>query len=231
MYKLEPIAANSAIVYITSPDPITATGVIQRLAAHLDRTFADQLTDYVPANRSLLLQFDSPQNCRLQALNAAISQFLDHADETLDTVSRLHEVPVLYDGEDLDPVAQQTGLSVNEIIELHSGPVYTVVAVGFLPGFAYLSGLHKSLRLPRQITPRARVPQGSLAIAEEYSGVYPQASPGGWHLLGRVPVPLVFPFTDLKPGESPNRFAVGDKVKFRAITGADYAALGGRRCE
>ena len=93
-------------------------------------------------------------------------------------------------GRDLAEVAQACGLGVAEVIALHSAVEYRVGAIGFAPGFAYLGELDSRLQLPRRATPRTRVPAGSLAIAERQTAVYPQASPGGWHLLGRCPLSL-----------------------------------------
>ncbi len=113
-------------------------------------------------------------------------------------------VPARYDGADLDAVAGLTGLSPGEVVSRHSSPTYTVAFGGFVPGFAYLAGLDPRLRVPRRETPRTRVPAGAVAIAEEYSGVYPSASPGGWHLLGATELPMFDPARDpaatLRPG-------------------------------
>ena len=89
-----------------------------------------------------------------------------------------------YSGPDLDYVAQQCGLTGKEVVALHSGAKYVVEFCGFSPGFAYLTGLPAVLHLPRRATPRPRVPRGAVAIAAQYSAVYPRESPGGWHLLG-----------------------------------------------
>jgi KipI family sensor histidine kinase inhibitor len=89
-----------------------------------------------------------------------------------------------YSGPDLDYVAQQCGLTSQEVVTLHSGAKYVVEFCGFSPGFAYLTGLPAVLHLPRRATPRPRVPRGAVAIAAQYSAVYPRESPGGWHLLG-----------------------------------------------
>jgi KipI family sensor histidine kinase inhibitor len=91
---------------------------------------------------------------------------------------------VRYDGDDLADVAVAAGLSVADVIALHSGAEYRVAFCGFMPGFSYLVGLHPRLQLPRRATPRTRVPAGSVAIADAFTGVYPRQSPGGWHLLG-----------------------------------------------
>ena len=93
-------------------------------------------------------------------------------------------IDVDYDGPDLDRVAAAVGMSPDDVVACHAGAVYRVAFCGFAPGFAYLTGLPAELHLPRRTTPRTRVPAGSVAIASEYSALYPTASPGGWHLLG-----------------------------------------------
>ena len=103
------------------------------------------------------------------------------------------EIAVRYDGEDLDEVASRTGLHRDEVVRLHLEADYDVAFCGFAPGFAYLTGLPEALHLPRRDTPRPRVPAGSVAIAAGYSGVYPQASPGGWWLLGRTELRMFDP--------------------------------------
>ena len=103
------------------------------------------------------------------------------------------EVPVRYDGDDLDAVAASTGLSVDDVVALHVAPEYVVAFCGFAPGFGYLRGLDPRLELPRRATPRTRVPAGSVAIAAEYTAVYPRPSPGGWHLLGTTDLVMFDP--------------------------------------
>ncbi len=110
-------------------------------------------------------------------------------DHPLDTV-RLHRIPVVFDGEDLAPVACRCGLPEHELVEQLLAISLRVRFTGFLPGFAYLDGLPEHLHLPRRPQPRAHVPAGSLALAGGYAAIYPFASPGGWHLLGRTTLPL-----------------------------------------
>ena len=125
-----------------------------------------------------------------------------------------HEVvlDVVYDGEDLAAVAAASGLSVDEVIALHSGALYRCDFCGFAPGFAYLSGLDPLLHLPRRATPRTSVPAGSVAIAGPYTAVYPSASPGGWHLLGRTDATL----WDLD-ADPPSPITPGTTVRFRPV--------------
>lgn len=133
------------------------------------------------------------------------------------TADRLPEgeekrIPVCYGGEcgpDLEEVAQRVGLSTQEVIALHSGAAYTVAAVGFSPGFPYLSGLPERLRIPRRSTPRLAVPAGSVAIAGGQAGIYPSASPGGWQVLGRTGVTLFDPWA-----AKPSLLQPGDRVRF-----------------
>ena len=124
-------------------------------------------------------------------------------------------LPTLYGGEhgpDLEAVANAAGLPVDETIRLHAAAEYTVGAIGFKPGFPYLTGLPTELQTPRQATPRTRVPAGSVGIGGPYTGVYPSESPGGWNLIGQTPLRL---FDVNRPECSLLR--IGDRVRFEPI--------------
>lgn len=133
---------------------------------------------------------------------------------TSGTASRVHRIPVQYDGPDLQDVARQTSLSVAEVIARHSGRWYEVYLIGFVPGWAYLGDLDPALVLPRRAAPRTRVPAGSVGIAGAQTGIYPLATPGGWHLLGRTSVVLFDPAAD-----PPALLAPGDRVLFEPVHG------------
>ena len=96
------------------------------------------------------------------------------------------EVPVIYDGADLDDVARLTGLTTAEVVEAHTGAPWAVAFGGFAPGFSYLVGGDPRLQVPRRESPRGRVPAGAVGLAGEFSGVYPRESPGGWQLIGHT---------------------------------------------
>lgn len=117
------------------------------------------------------------------------------------------ELRVVYDGADLDEVARAVGITTDEVVNAHLGATYEVDTLGFAPGFAYLVGLDPRLHVARRATPRARVPAGALAIAGEYTAVYPFASPGGWNLLGRVDEKMFDPTCGA-------RLHLGDRVRF-----------------
>jgi KipI family sensor histidine kinase inhibitor len=121
----------------------------------------------------------------------------------------LVEIPTVYDGVDLTWVAEQWGVDVEGAVTEHSGTELRAAFCGFAPGFAYLVGLPPARHLPRRTTPRSQVPAGAVAVAGEYTAVYPTASPGGWHLIGRTDAVLWDP---QRP--QPALIAPGDRVRF-----------------
>lgn len=142
----------------------------------------------LPAARTVLVEFDPSRIDPERIAGMAAECIAEPAVQPgSDGPLRL---PVRYDGADLAAVAEHCQLSVPEVIELHSECEYTVQFCGFSPGFGYLTGLDQRLRLPRLATPRTRVPAGSVAIADEYTGAYPRSSPGGWRLLGQTTATL-----------------------------------------
>jgi KipI family sensor histidine kinase inhibitor len=180
----------------------TAARVARLIAAELPG-----LVDVVPGHRTVLVTWEvEPSSEELIAL----AQRAIAADESSTDV-RVHEIPVRYDGRDLDAVSELTGLSVDELVARHSGAEYTAAFLGFAPGFAYLVGGDERLHVPRRAEPRQRVPSGSVAIAGPYSGIYPREGPGGWQLLGTTEVVLFDP-----AGRPPALLAAGDRVRFAA---------------
>lgn len=161
----------------------------------------------VAGHASVTVQFD-PDQITHDALAAAIRR-LAAKRSPVEEPGRLHRIPVVYDGPDLDEVASRLGLSRERVVELHVRPIYRVFLVGFVPGWAYLGPLRDELVLPRRSTPRTQVPAGSVAIAGQQTGIYPLASPGGWNLIGRTSVRLFLPDSD-----PPSLFRAGDRVKF-----------------
>lgn len=149
-----------------------------------------------------------------------VSPDLDQLTRALDvspstsTVVVDHVIHVRYDGEDLDAVCEATSLSRDELIALHTGRRYEVKMIGFQPGFAYLGPLDPRLVIPRRSTPRARIAPSSLAIGGPYTGVYPNPSPGGWHLIGTALGDHPFKLTTPRP------LAIGDRARFVRVDGS-----------
>lgn len=143
--------------------------------------------DVVPAELTVLIDgMDDPAALAAQIESWDLSGVSPGAGSAAPSVV----IPVVYDGPDLDYVADQWKVSAAEAIRIHAGVEYLVAFCGFAPGFAYLTGLPQQYRLPRRSTPRTAVPTGSVAVAGPYTGIYPRTSPGGWHLLGRTDAPL-----------------------------------------
>ncbi|HEU4674690.1 MAG TPA: 5-oxoprolinase subunit PxpB [Motilibacteraceae bacterium] len=150
------------------------------------------VVDAVPAARTLLLHLDpgltSPRRVS-EAVSEVLSEFGDVTAQRRSyepEAGELVHVPVVYDGEDLQEVAELTGLAAEDVVSLHQESVWTVAFCGFAPGFGYLTGGHERLAVPRRPTPRTRVPAGAVGLAGPYSGIYPRSSPGGWQLIGRT---------------------------------------------
>lgn len=153
------------------------------LRAALLRAEPDGVTELIPAARTLLIRYDR-RRITPDGIDALLA---DRRNESPDErASGELIVPVNYDGADLAEVAELSGLSVRDVVRRHLEADYTVAFCGFAPGFAYLTGLDPELRLPRRESPRTQVPAGSVAIADEYTGVYPRSSPGGWRLIGHT---------------------------------------------
>jgi KipI family sensor histidine kinase inhibitor len=176
------------------------------LAARLERQ--PEVEEVVPATRTLLVRGAPAGLARLTARLpelAALGPEGDAPPSGTDVV-----LDVRYDGADLEPTAAELGVSVDELIARHAAGNYVVAFCGFAPGFAYLTGLDPALHVPRWPEPRTRVPAGSVAIAGEFTGVYPRPSPGGWRLLGTTDAAL----WDLSR-TPPALLPPGTRVRFR----------------
>ncbi|MFE4570291.1 5-oxoprolinase subunit PxpB [Paenibacillus chitinolyticus] len=132
-------------------------------------------------------------------------------------------IPVCYGGSfgpDLEDAARALGMSPQQVVRLHSGGVYRVYMIGFVPGFPYLGGLSSSLALARRSNPRVAIPAGSVGIGGSQTGIYPLPSPGGWHIIGRTPLDL------LRTSENPPvLLQAGDTVRFVPVDEGDYERL------
>ncbi len=187
------------------------------LVEHIDPlAFADALvvldiagvSEVIPTEATILVRCD-------RALHADVGQLLDGlvVRDRVGAGASAVTIDVDYDGEDLEHVAMLTGLDIDEVVDRHVNGSYVAAFCGFSPGFAYLRGLDPVLHLARRATPRTSVPAGSVAIAAGYSSVYPSASPGGWHLLGRTTAVV----WDLRR-TPPATLSPGTRVQFRRVT-------------
>jgi len=163
-----------------------------------------------PGWSSVLVRFDSAS----RLLELVLTLDVDLTDPSLllpNSPPRV--IDVVYDGPDLDLVASLTGLTKEEVVTAHSTSLYRVVFLGFTRAFAYLDGLDSRLSVvPRLDTPRVRVPAGSVGIAAGQTGIYPMASPGGWHILGHTNAVLFDPAR-----VPPSLLSPGDLVRCRSV--------------
>lgn len=203
------LLGESAVVLELEP-PITLEsqrriwGLAARLADHPD------VREAIPGMNNLTVLLANPQ---LQALDAIerLQSWWEESDAVVPEL-RTVDIPVVYGGEqgpDLDEVAQLAGMTPRQVVECHSGARYDVYFLGFQPGFPYLGGLPESIAAPRRAEPRLRVPAGSVGIGGRQTGIYPQATPGGWQIIGRTPLAMFDPA--LNP---PTLLLPGDQVRF-----------------
>ena len=193
---------------------------VRSMAIVMDADPPQGVIEIIPTYRSLLIIYD-PVVTHPDALQKMLETSEDRLDDIQIASPRTVEIPVCYGGEfgpDLDTVADANSLKAAKVIELHCEPEYLIYMVGFTPGFPFLGGLSEKLYTPRLETPRTLVPEGSVGIANNQTGIYPVASPGGWQLIGRTPVKLFAP-----ERKNPFLYQAGDRIKFKPISAEDYA--------
>ena len=161
---------------------------VRRAVAERAAGFED-VTDVVPAATTVLVVVDEGRGV-VRLVGALGGLRVAPGTGTRSAEAPVVEVPVHYDGPDLGEVAERTGLAVPEVVAAHTGTPWQVAFVGFAPGFGYLVGGDERLRVPRRADPRTAVPAGAVALAGEFSAIYPRSSPGGWQLVGRTDLPV-----------------------------------------
>ena len=199
---------------------------LQALAAALRARSLPWVRDIVPALCGIAVHFD-PYHPELPA--SVLEYFEVLLQEAFKSASKFEDsgrsvdVPVCYDAEfglDLNEISEKTSFPAREIVKRHTSAKYRVLMVGFAPGQPYIGGLDEKLSVPRRPTPRTVMPAGSVAIANAQTAVYPYETPGGWSIIGRTPLKVFDPVR-----EPPSLFAPGDRVRFIAISRAEYEKL------
>lgn len=222
--KLQTAGENALILYVSDTPSAQVSAQIQALAQALSDTLGDKLIDLIPSYASLLMIYN-PLLCDHFYARTQVLSCLQQQRESASTESKTITLPVYYSAEsgaDLEQLAADRDLSVQEVIDLHTGRDYRVYAIGFAPGFAYLGEVDERIAAARHATPRQKVPAGAVAIADRQTAIYPAQSPGGWHLLGLCPTPM------FNPDSTPHMpVATGDVVRFEAIDRQQFLTLGG----
>lgn len=182
----------------------------------------DGVQELVPAARTILVQFAPHIISAAQLVRRIAACDLQGAVQRSDV---LVQIPVRYDGEDLAEVAEILGVSPEEVVRRHTGCEWSVAFTGFAPGFAYLSGGDPLFQVPRRATPRTRVPAGAVALAGTFSAVYPQASPGGWQIIGVTDAAMWDLARDLPALLQPGYRVQFVNIASLSIAGGAYSAL------
>ncbi len=188
----------------------------------LEDDLPEGIVEIIPSYRSLVLVYE-PLVVDMPKLQEKLVILYGDVESATDLNAEIVEIPVCYGGEfgeDLEYVATHNGLSVDQVISIHSGTLYPVYMIGFTPGFPYLGGLSEKLHTPRLATPRTLVPAGSVGIANNQTGIYPIDSPGGWQLIGRCPYKLFDPLRS-----NPFLVKAGDQLRFIPVSRQDFFAL------
>lgn len=225
---IETASENSYIIYFGDRNSALITPAVSALIAafaeQVKLEFGYRLVDLVASYASLLVIYDT-MHCDHIWAKSTLRKLLTKPPKHHKNASALIKLPVYYStqyGPELPLIARNSGLSVAQVIDIHSSTQYRVYAIGFAPGFAYLGEVDERLATSRLATPRLKVPAGAVAIADRQTAVYPAASPGGWNLIGLCPTPM---FNANKQPHMP--VSVGDIVQFFPIDEPQYLALGG----
>ena len=192
----------------TGPFDDRVQAKVWKLARNLK--FIDGVSETVPGMNNLMVVFD-PLRIEAFVVEQSVLDLWSDADTSV-APGEIHEVPVTYGGDagpDLDAFAAARSMSVAEVVARHASPLYSVAAVGAMPGFVYLSGLDPELAAARLSTPRQGVPRGSVIIGGTQAGIMPVTAPSGWHILGRTRLDLFDPMR-----QRPALFKPGDRIRF-----------------
>jgi inhibitor of KinA len=182
----------------------------------------------VPAYNSLAVFYDVPVVKKNYAVTTTafdfVKEFTGKLIADINAIPLLQretiKIPVYYNGEDIEYVAVQHNLSIEEVIKIHTSKTYRVFMIGFLPGFAYMGKVDERIATPRLSSPRTHVKAGSVGIAGFQTGIYPLHSPGGWQLIGQTPVKIFH-----KEKNEPCLFKAGDEIQFISITQIEFKKI------
>ncbi|HET8903688.1 MAG TPA: 5-oxoprolinase subunit PxpB [Saccharospirillum sp.] len=202
--------------------------VIARAVELIRADLGPVLIDLIPSYTTLLCLYDYNRVDSQWMVNA-VTRLLSvaEAEQSRGVSGRLVDIPVWYDpsvGYDLEALAREKSMSVDDVIEVHTGREYQVFAIGFNPGFAFLGRLDERIATPRRNTPRKKVMRGSVGIADAQTAVYPLSSPGGWNIVGRSPQPMFD--ASCSTGQA-SLLSVGDRVRFVPISRSEFITRGG----
>jgi inhibitor of KinA len=228
--EITPLGDSALILRVSENfEPTKTTELVLRTLHQLESAQVPGVVELAPAYTTIAIFYDPiavvEAGARPDGIQAMLEERIAGALTTSTKIKsgkpRKVEIPVCYDQEfgfDLERVAERAQVSIEQVVDLHSGADYQVSCIGFTPGFPFLSGLPEALATPRRATPRKEIPAGSVGIGGAQTGIYPMKSPGGWNVIGCTPLRL------FDAGKTPPSFlSAGDRVRFRAITKEEFA--------
>ena len=205
----------SLVIQLGNSIDLEINQTTRALSYSIEQNSIAGVIELIPSYRSILINFD--------ATIISISELKEICSDNYYNLKNIElpkpktvEIPTLYGGEygpDIEFVANNAKLSIEEVINIHTKNTYPIYMIGFTPGFPYLKGLDQKLNTPRLKTPRTSINEGSVGIADNQTGIYPVKSPGGWQIIGRTPLKLFSPNK-----KNPFIFNIGDNIKFIPIS-------------
>jgi KipI family sensor histidine kinase inhibitor len=226
--RVVPVGDSALMLELAEDLDLDANAAARRVAAEVREAGLEGITDVVAAIVTVTVHFAAKGAAQAAARREAVGHLLLAALARAGEVAAEPErnpvrIPVCYErafAPDLDEVAAATGLSPDDVVRRHIASTHRVLMIGFIPGHAYVGGLDAKLTVPRRATPRARLDAGSVAIANGQTSLYPFATPGGWHVIGRTPVRLFDPAR-----EPASLLQAGDPVVFEPISRREFERL------
>ncbi|MFM2586864.1 5-oxoprolinase subunit B family protein [Vibrio sp. TBV020] len=223
--SIDPVAECSILIKFHSEPSEHLSWVIGQVAHYLGNQLGPWVMNVTPSFTTILIDY-LPHRISI----FEFVPYLEHlVTEAVKALPEHHspttiELPIYYDvsvGPDL-VLYQKQGLDINNVIQTHHNQIYTVGAIGFTAGFAFLTDVDENIQLPRRDSPRVTLPKGSVGIANNQTAIYPCESPGGWNIIGNCPIDLY------DPTKSPlSPFSIGNQVKFYPISLEEFQQLGG----
>ena len=220
--EMVPVADAGLLLRFGIQKSVRLNAVLHHLALGIRQAGFPEVEDVIPGYSSLLIRY-APESVASSSLQRGIAKLLSEMTDAMPLPRRLVNIPVAYGGEfgpDLDEVGRRTGMVPEELVAHHTAAPYYVYCLGFAPGFPYLGGLPPSLHCPRRDEPRQSIPAGSVGIGGQQTGIYPQAGPGGWQIIGRTPCRLFN-----ARSQAPSALSPGDLIQFTAIDEGKYLRI------
>lgn len=221
-YQIHIAGDQSILVQFGEDINETTNKIVRFLANTIEKNRPVGVNEVILGYTTLLIHYD-PLLVSFEKLEVEIHKLIETINPAHEEEHKTIEIPVLYGsylGPDLKDVANYNNLTEDDVIKIHTKPVYTVYFLGFSPGFPFLGGMSEQIVTPRLANPRTRIRAGSVGIANNQTGIYPVSSPGGWRLIGHTPIALYDPNK-----KWPFLLSPGDRLKFTSITKRQYESL------